>query len=364
MTRSSSLGLCEAPERSESKPSGFLYRNARMRQIREALMQAAASDVPVVFQGESGTGKEILARELHRCSPRAAKPFVKLNCAALPSELLESELFGYERGAFTGAFQSTPGKFEWADGGTMLLDEIGDMDLKLQAKLLHVLQDWEFYRLGGKNLVRVNVRLLAATHRDLESAVREGRFREDLYYRLSVINLEIPPLRRRKDEILLLAKHFLEKHQTAGQPVPEISAELGEALLAYDWPGNIRELENVTRKLLVFGNPDVVAEELRLKRRPREAQFYTTRRARTQARPGTSSASLSPLQEADLSHKQSQLDAILTALNSTGWNRRKAASLLNLEYKRLLYQMKKLGIGKGSGHGQARLEDLQTGLIV
>ncbi|HOK46529.1 MAG TPA: sigma-54 factor interaction domain-containing protein, partial [Bryobacteraceae bacterium] len=159
-------------------------------------------DVPVVLRGETGVGKEVLAREIHARSPRAQKPLLKINCAAVPLELLESELFGYERGAFTGALKSTPGKFETADGGTILLDEIGDMDFKLQAKLLHVLQDGEFQRLGGRETIRVDVRILAATHCDLERAVQEGRFREDLFYRLNVISLAIPPLRERKDEIV------------------------------------------------------------------------------------------------------------------------------------------------------------------
>lgn len=236
--------------------------NPRMRAILTALTRLAASDVPVVFQGETGVGKEVLARELHALSPRASRPFLKLNCAAVPLELLESELFGYERGAFTGALGSKPGKFELADGGTILFDEIGDMDVKLQAKLLHVLQDNEFQRLGGTETVRVDVRVVTATHCDLQRELAAGRFRKDLYYRLSVARITIPPLRERKDEVLALARHFLEKHAVSGTQIPDVTPALERALLAYDWPGNVRELENVIRRFLVFGDEELLIQEL------------------------------------------------------------------------------------------------------
>lgn len=249
-----------------AQPVNYVQVNARMRAISEALRKTAAWNVPVVLRGESGVGKEVLARELHLLSPRADKEFVKINCVALPSELLESELFGYERGAFTGAFKAKPGKFEMADGGTILLDEIGDMDLKLQAKLLQVLQDGEFHRLGGKEPVRVDVRVLVATHRDLEKAIEEGTFREDLYYRLNVVSIEVPPLRERKDEILPLAQHFLEKHSPADGKVPELTEELKLAFLTHEWPGNVRELENVVRRYLVFEDAPRLARQLLMSR--------------------------------------------------------------------------------------------------
>src|SRR5262249_43277096 len=195
------------------------HNSGAMRKIESRLAQIGASDVPVLLQGETGAGKEVLARRLHAFSSRADKPFLKLNCAALPSELVESELFGYERGAFTGAFKSTPGKFEMANGGTILLDEIGDMDFRLQAKLLQVLQDREFHRLGTAETVKVNVRVMAATHCDLETAIRDGRFREDLFYRLNVVTIQVPPLRERQDEILPLFKHFAEKYGDDGVEV-------------------------------------------------------------------------------------------------------------------------------------------------
>src|SRR5215467_5564843 len=222
----------------------FMGSNPRMRQIQALITQIGWSEAPVLIHGETGSGKEVIARELHAQSPRAQKPFLKLNCAALPSELVESELFGYERGAFTGAFQKKAGMFEMADGGTILLDEIGDMDVRLQAKLLQVLQDHEFQRIGGKETIRVNVRVLAATHRDLEKAIADGNFREDLYYRLNVINLQMPPLRDRKDDIIPLADFLIRKHGMKGVPAPTITQDLQHAMITYPWPGNVRELEN------------------------------------------------------------------------------------------------------------------------
>ncbi len=251
------------------RPDGFsgkLELNLKagdwLRKIDPLLKRLAASDVPILLQGETGVGKEVLARHIHNQSLRAGKIFLKLNCAALPPELVESELFGYERGAFTGAFKSTPGKFELANGGTILLDEIGDMDLRLQAKLLQVLQDREFHRIGAKEPTQVDVRVIAATHRELEARIEDGEFREDLYYRLNVLNILIPPLRERLDEIVPLASSLLRKHAVPDTSVPEIGPALRAALLRHQWPGNIRELENVMRRYLVVRNPEIIVEEL------------------------------------------------------------------------------------------------------
>jgi two-component system response regulator AtoC len=322
------------PVQPPARPEPFISNHPRMLAIRAAIQHIALSDVPVVLRGESGVGKEILAHEIHGRSPRAAGPFLKINCAALPLELLESELFGYERGAFTGALKSTPGKFEFAEGGVILLDEIGDMDFKLQAKLLHVLQDGEFQRLGGRETIHVNVRVLAATHCDLERAIEERHFREDLYYRLNVISIEVPPLRERREEILLLSEYFLRKYAVSGIPPPEITAGLREALLAYTWPGNIRELENVIRKLLVFADPEMIAQELW--RRTNGPAWLS---------PAPSCQSpYSGLKRVSEAYSQAEVNAILEALNSTHWNRKRAALVLNIDYKGLLYKMKKLGI--------------------
>ena len=304
--------------------------------------QIGWSEVPVLIQGETGSGKEVLARELHAQSPRANKPFLKLNCAALPSELVESELFGYERGAFTGAFQKKAGKFEIADGGTILLDEIGDMDVRLQAKLLQVLQDHEFQRIGGKETIKVDVRIMAATHRDLEKAIVEGTFREDLYYRLNVINLRVPPLRDRQEDILPLAEFLIKKHAAGGLPAPAIPLDLKHAMMTYHWPGNVRELENYVRKFMILGDAAALASELHAKatRKPMRPMPVAEVRSQAVERAGGSPI----LEQVTQARKQAETDAILAALNSTRWNRKQAAALLKIDYKALLYKMKKLGV--------------------
>jgi two-component system response regulator AtoC len=326
------------------------------RKAELLLARVGPSDVPVLLRGETGVGKEVLARKLHALSPRASQPFLKLNCAALPSELVESELFGYERGAFTGAFKSMRGKFEMADRGTILLDEIGDMEFRLQAKLLHVLQDREFLRLGATDSTKVDVRIMAATHCDLEQAVAEGRFREDLYYRLNIIDIRIPPLRDRKDEILPLAESFIRTNASPSMPVPAIPPKLQDALLDYDWPGNIRELENVIRKYLVLRDARVIVEEL-LSRTYRQMVSSRVAAAEQVAtappHPGGMSCQQGPsnasiLREVTSAHNSAAAEAIIAALNVTRWNRKRAAALLRISYKGLLYKMKKLGIGDRS----------------
>jgi len=312
-----------------------------MKDIQALIPQIGWSEAPVLIQGETGVGKEVIARELHAHSPRARKPLLKLNCAALPSELVESELFGYERGAFTGAFQKKLGMFELADGGTILLDEIGDMDYSLQAKLLQVLQDQEFQRVGGKETVRVDVRVIAATHRDLNKAIVEGNFRKDLYYRLNVINMQIPPLRERKEDVIPLAELLMRKRASAGAQIPAITQSLHQAMLLYDWPGNIRELENIMRKLMVLREPEIIAAEIR------------SNMDRPQSQPGPLKISggsdaaandATILEQVTKAKRQAETTAILAALNSTSWNRKQAAALLRVDYKVLLYKMKKLGI--------------------
>jgi two-component system, NtrC family, response regulator AtoC len=325
----------------------FLCLNPKMQGIRSAMRRLALSDVPVVFCGESGVGKEVLVRALHMLSNRADKPFVKLNCAAVPSELLESELFGYEKGAFTGAFKSTPGKFEQAEGGTILLDEIGDMELKLQAKLLHVLQDREFQRLGGRDTVKVNVRVVAATHRDLEAEIREGRFRSDLFYRLNVIRVDIPPLRERQDEILPFAELFLRKHGVPRAKPVELEQTLKQALLSYDWPGNVRELENVIHRFLVLQDSESIAQELMAGMGRRKA-YASAGTATTLGKKAVASSELPVFEEVNETKAQLEEEVIRAALDLTHWNRRKAAQLLMMDYKALLYKMKKLDISSQS----------------
>jgi two-component system response regulator AtoC len=314
-------------------------RNARMMEIEGLLQQVGLSDVPVLLQGETGVGKEVLARQLHAHSTRAQNRFLKLNCAALPADLVESELFGYERGAFTGAFRDRPGKFEMARGGTILLDEIGDMDFRLQAKLLQVLQDSEFQRLGSSETVHVDVRVMAATHRDLKKAIREGSFREDLYYRLNVINIHVPPVRERKEEIAWLADYFIRKHANSQMPPLLIPASLHQAMLDYDWPGNVRELENMMRKLLVLRQPNIIIDELRSLAAAQE-EFGPSSREHSD----NTSKGLSVLERVEQSKRNEETEAILAALAAAHWNRKQAAAILNLDYKAFLYKMKKLDI--------------------
>jgi two-component system response regulator AtoC len=338
----------------------FFGNTPCMRQLQSVIGQIGWSEAPVLIQGETGVGKEMLARELHAQSPRAKKPLLKLNCVALPSELVESELFGYERGAFTGAFQKKPGMFELADGGTIFLDEIGDMDFKLQAKLLQVLQDQEFQRLGGKETVRVDVRVIAATHRNLNKAIAENSFREDLYYRLNVINIQVPPLRERQDDILAIAEFLIRKHTTNGNPPVYLPPSLRELFLSYPWPGNIRELENVIRRFLVLRDADRIQQDLcagvdhtpatyPAPIPPAPAEHASSTPAiplPMNLAPAASQNSVSVLEQLTNAKQQAERTAILAALKAKNWNRRQAALLLNVDYKALLYKMNRLSIKK------------------
>ena len=230
-----------------------------MRQVFEQITRVASTNTTVLIRGESGTGKELIAHAIHYSSARARKPFVKVSCAALPDSLIESELFGYERGAFTGATARKKGRFELADGGTLFLDEIGDVNLSTQVKLLRVLQEREFERLGGTAAIQANVRLVAATNTDLEKAIAAGTFREDLYYRLNVFTIFVPPLRERKTDILLLADHFLEKYAIEhGRNIKRISTPAIDMLMAYHWPGNVRELQNIIERAVLVCDAAVV----------------------------------------------------------------------------------------------------------
>ena len=308
----------------------------------EFLRRVGCSDVPVLLHGETGAGKEVMARKLWTYSNRVGKPFLKLNCAALPSELIESELFGYEKGAFTGAMMDKPGKFELAQDGTILLDEIGDMDTRLQAKLLQVLQDGDVQPLGSSRTIKVNVRIMAATHRDLHAAIAQGTFREDLYYRLSVINITIPPLRERRHEIIPLAQQLLLRHVGPASPVPSIPEALRQAMLDHPWPGNVRELENVMRRFLVYQDPALLAAELTDpfdSPKPRLAVARALSAAR--APQNNNRVSFDHFAEAS---RTAESKLLLETLESVRWNRRQAAVQLNIDYKALLYKLQKHGI--------------------
>jgi DNA-binding NtrC family response regulator len=317
----------------------------------EFLRRVGMADVPVLLSGETGVGKEVMARRLCDFSARSDKPFLKLNCAALPSELAESELFGSVKGAFTGSNADRPGRFETAQGGTILLDEIGDMDLRLQTKLLHVLQDGEIQPLGSNRLIKVNVRVMAATHRDLTRSIEEGTFREDLYYRLNVIKITIPPLRERRNEILPLAEALLERHLGPDAKPPVISEDLKRFLLDYAWPGNIRELENVMRRFIVYQDPAILLREMReaaasaeIAGRPvKVASFPSSRQGGVlEGQPANEpNDKIDRLAEAS---RLAETELLLDALEANRWNRRQAAASLKIDYKAFLYKLQKYGI--------------------
>ncbi len=302
-----------------------------MQQVRELIRSIAASDVTVLLCGESGTGKEVIAREIHRQSARASGPFIALNCAAIPETLLESELFGYEKGAFTGAVEQRAGKFELAREGTLLLDEIGDMPQSTQAKILRVLQEREFQRVGGAEVVKTDIRVLAATNQDLAALVREGSFREDLYFRLNVIPIMLPLLKDRREDLVLLAQHFIEKYNKQfSKKAERLGPKAEAALYAYDWPGNVRELENTIQRAVLLSNSPVI-EELQIQPPP------SPRTPRGQ----TLSDAFPTIQERMASMKeQIEREAILAALEQCRWRRAEAAQKLGMSRRHLLRKMK------------------------
>jgi two-component system, NtrC family, response regulator AtoC len=320
----------------------FVAASANMRKLRSQAALVANVDIPVLMLGESGTGKEVMARLIHKLSPRAHRTFLKVNCAAVPGELLESELFGYEAGAFTGANHAKPGKFELCNKGTILLDEIGELPFGLQAKLLHVLQDQTFSRLGGRTVIKVDVRILAATNINIPEALANKRLREDLYYRLNAFTLQIPPLRERKEEIPILLKHFMSRmsEQYARAPLP-FSPELMQACLDYPWPGNLRELNNFIKRFLVLGDEKLAINELK----PRENGSHSD----PSLRGSTESAGLGHggLKSVARGAKdEAEAEAIARALEDTNWNRKQAAAQLQISYKALLYKIRQYGIAQ------------------
>jgi DNA-binding NtrC family response regulator len=302
-----------------------------MQRIKNQAALIARCDIPVLLLGESGCGKDVIARLIHKLSPRAEKPFIKVNCAALPSELLESELFGHEEGAFTGATKAKPGKFELCDGGTIFLDEIGEMSPALQAKLLHVLQDNEFSRLGARSTTKVNVRVVAATNIDVKEAMAAKKLRPDLYYRLNGLQLHVPPLRDRKEEIPLLVRQFASRAaESFGRPSPVISQHFIQACLSYAWPGNLRELQNIVKRYVVLGDEDSLVAEL-------SGGTTVTETPPLNVMPGLKSMLRSMKTEAEAV-------AISDALQHTHWNRRQAAKKLGISYKSLLGKIRELNL--------------------
>jgi two-component system, NtrC family, response regulator AtoC len=308
-----------------------------MQEVRDVITEAALIDATVLVTGETGTGKALVARAVHHLSPRRHGPFVKVNCAAVARELLESELFGHERGAFTGAHDLTLGKFEAADHGTIFLDEIGDLHPALQAKLLHVLEDGQFSRVGGRSNIKVDVRVVAASNQDPERAVASGEFREDLFYRLNVIRVVVPPLRTRPEEIPLLANYFVERYsQLLGRDGFALPPETMERLAQHSFPGNIRELENMIKRMIVLRDPDLTRSSL-------PAPTASSNDHRTAKGGRAAAGSLRAVsRKAALAAERS---AILKALEETHWNRVRAAKRLNISYRSLLYKIKEAGLG-------------------
>jgi len=332
-------GTHQGANASEATES-FIFFGEKMDRIREVIDQVANTDVTVLIQGESGVGKEIVARALHLNSPRRDKPFIKVNCAALPEQLLESELFGYEKGAFTGAYRQKPGKFELAHNGSIFLDEIGDISPPLQAKLLQVLQDGEFSRLGSKKDIQVDVRVLVATNKDLEATVRNGLFREDLYYRLNVVNILVPPLRERRQEIPVFVNLFFDRYaKKYDKEVSPPSRKLMKMFMSHQWPGNIRELENMVKRFVVLGDEAAIIEELSSEIKGKKFLQKSTTQPQGPFPP------ILPLKEVSRrAAMQAERETILKALEQTNWNRKMAAKLLNISYKTILYKIKQYGL--------------------
>lgn len=331
-----------------------------IRRVKELVEHVAHTGLNTVIFGESGVGKEVVAQNLYQKSPRLGKPFIKINCAALPEGLLESELFGYERGAFTGAEQKRRGKFQLAHGGVLLLDEIGDMSLPLQAKLLHVLQSGEFAPLGSEKEIKTDTWVIAATNHDLKQEITEGKFREDLYYRLNIIKVFITPLRERPEDIEPLINYYIEQYasQLGGNDIDPPNPAIIQQLTTYHWPGNVRELQNVLKRMLVLGNCDKIVAEL-FESGPSNHQTTPLQ----QAVSGNSSLntiidleSADPLRNNNFSLKsvkkkavdKVEKEVISYVLEKTDWNRSKASKILKVSYKTLLNKISELGIGPPS----------------
>ena len=302
----------------------LLDGSAPLRAIKNMVMSIADTDATVLLRGESGVGKEVVARAIHDASTRAGHSFIKVNCAALPADLLESELFGHEKGAFTGAHRRKLGRFEYATHGTLYLDEIGELPVALQPKLLHVLQDFEFFRVGGDEPLSADVRIIAATNRNLELAMQQGQFREDLYYRLNVVDIHIPPLRERREEIPLLAARFLDVYTKQYHRQAELSPQVMATLMEYSWPGNIRELENVIRRFVLLGERVVLDALLSVHSEAENAVPLSQNgfeALRDVARRGA---------------QEAERKALTAVLDQVGWNRVAAARALKVSYKTLL----------------------------
>ncbi len=317
--------------------------SGKMQQVKEIIEQVADSELTVLIRGESGTGKEIVARLLHSMSNRSEEPFTKVNCAAIPRDLLEAELFGYEKGAFTGAHKTKPGRFEVANKGSIFLDEIGDMPMELQSKLLQVLEQQEFVRVGGIQNIHVDVRIICATNKNLEEAIGRGGFRDDLFYRLNEITILLPPLRDKKDDIPVLVEHFLERYNKLYQKnYPVLSPETMDRLMGFHWPGNVRQLENLIKQVVVRGGENIVADLLSSGMAVQTARGEASDDIFENAGDPANTYSLKKRIAAAIATQEKRL--IREVLNKTNWNRRKAADMLEISYRSLLYKIKEYNL--------------------
>ncbi len=331
-------------------PDGVVFgRTTNMLAVQQRLEKVAAANVPILIQGESGTGKEIIAKLIHQLSPWGDGPFVKVNCPAIPGTLIESELFGYERGAFTGAYGAKPGRVEMASRGTLFLDEIGEMDMDLQAKLLQVLQDGQFCRIGSQEDKRLEARVVCATNRALEQEIANGSFRQDLFYRINVVNITVPPLRERISDVPDLVHYFLRVYNTQfNRMVAPVPLPVLKMMQAYHWPGNIRELENLMKRYVILGSPDVITSELQHSEQPDSDDLDLEI-------PANGIIHLKDVTRQAV--RKIERTIILKVLQAHQWNRKKAARALNISYRALLYKLKEAGLQVDSDEPDAELEN-------
>ena len=327
----------------------FFANNSKMNKIKATIDKVAETDISVLIKGESGTGKELLAQAIHSNSNRKDRPFIKVNCATIPKGLLESELFGFEKGAFTGAHLEKPGKFELANGGTILLNDIGEIDISIQAKLLQVLQEGMFCRLGGNGDVTVDTRVIATTKDHLEETMMEGRFREDLFFRVNVISITVPPLRDRKEQILPLSQYYLNFYKKKyGRETPPLSPIMINAFKEYAWPGNIRELENMVKRIVLFGEEGTVLHGISEK--GLDDGSHPKSYGSSFPSPSAENKSLNLKEVGKRAAEVAEKEIIQSTLQETHWNRKQAAKLLRVSYKALLYKIQKYHLDDFKGY--------------
>lgn len=327
----------------------FFANNPKMNKIKATIDEVAKIDITVLIKGESGTGKELLAQAIHLNSHRKDRPFIKVNCATIPKGLLESELFGFEKGAFTGAYLEKPGKFELANNGTILLNDIGEIDVSIQAKLLQVLQDGMFSRLGGNGDVMVNTRVIATTKDHLEKTMMEGHFREDLFFRVNVISITVPPLRDRQEQILPLSQYYLNFYKKKyGRETPLFSSVMINAFKEYAWPGNIRELENMVKRIVLFGEESTVLQTISGKRLDDGSSPQSNENPFPS--PSAENESLNLKEVGKRAAEVAEKEIIQSTLQETHWNRKQAAKLLRVSYKALLYKIQKYHLDDRRGY--------------